>query len=388
MPAGDRFELATAGRIVFGPGSQAQVGALARGFGRRALFVTGRDPGRAPGVLASLESAGVEHDLVTVAGEPTVDLVRRASRDARSRDRQLVVAVGGGSALDTGKALAALVPNPGDPLDYLEVVGRGQPLERPPLPFIALPATAGTGSEVTRNAVLTSTEHHVKVSLRSPLMLPDVALVDPDLLKGLPRAVVAGSGLDALAQLIEPYVSVRAQPITDALCQAGMARSARSLRRAWTGDMGPEVREDLAFASLCGGLALANAGLGAVHGFAAPIGGMFPAPHGPVCAALLPHVMRANVEALRERDPQGSGLERYAEVARILTGRPAASLHDGIAWVADLCAALETPGLARYGVTAADVPVLVAKARSASSMRGNPISLDEPELAQVLLSAL
>ena len=224
---------------------------------------------------------------------------------------------GGGSALDAAKAIAALTANGGDPLDYLEVVGRGQPLARPSLPFIAVPTTAGTGSEVTKNAVLASPEHGVKASLRSPLMLPRVAIVDPALLAGVPAPVLAASGLDALSQLIEPFLSIRANPVTDGLAREAIPRSAAALRRAYAaGAPAASRRERLALASLFGGLALANAGLGAVHGFAAPVGGLFEAPHGAVCAALLPAVIRVNARALAARVPDSAALPRYASSPR------------------------------------------------------------------------
>jgi alcohol dehydrogenase class IV len=299
-----------------------------------------------------------------------------------------VVACGGGSAIDAGKAVAALLGNGADPLHYLEVVGRGQPIALPSAPFVAIPTTAGTGSEVTRNAVLSSPEHRVKASLRSPLMLPRAAIVDPDLLVGLPPHVVAASGLDALAQLLEPFVSVRANPLVDALCREGLARSARSLRRAFEGDRSEGVRVDLALASLFGGLALANAGLGAVHGLAAPVGGLFEAPHGSACAALLPAVLRVNLAALSRRRPESPALGRYREIAAILTGRPAAEAQDGVAWVESLALALQVPGLAHWGASASDVPLLVAKARAASSMKGNPVELDEAELAEIVSASL
>ena len=259
------------------------------------------------------------------------------------------MACGGGSAIDAGKAIAALLGNGGDPLDYLEVVGRGQPLERPSLPFVAVPTTAGTGSEVTRNAVLASPEHRVKASLRSPRMLPAAAIVDPDLLVGLPPHVVAASGLDAFSQLVEPFVSVRANPFVDALAREGLTRSARSLRRAYEGDGREPARTDLALASLFGGLALANAGLGAVHGIAAPFGGLFAAPHGAVCAALLPAVMRVNLGALAARAPDSRALDRYREVAAIVTGRAAADAEAGVAWVEDLVRGARHPRPRRTG---------------------------------------
>jgi alcohol dehydrogenase class IV len=382
------FEFATATRIVFGPGSLGQLGPLAASLGSRALLVTGRTPGRAEGARERLASAGVVTLGTGVAGEPSVEDARRGAELARAEGVDLVVACGGGSALDAGKAVAALLGNGGDPLDYLEVVGRGQPLSRPSLPFVAIPTTAGTGSEVTRNAVLASPEHRLKASLRGPMMLPRVAVVDPDLLLGLPADVVAASGLDAFAQLVEPFVSVRANPLVDALCREGLARSARSLRRAYEGDRSEAVRVDLSLASLFGGLALANAGLGAVHGIAAPVGGMFEAPHGATCAALLPAALRVNLAALRRRRPESDALDRYREIAAIVTGRPGAEARDGVAWVESLVRALEVPGLSHWGAAAPDVPALVAKARAASSMKGNPVELDEAELTEIVSASL
>jgi alcohol dehydrogenase class IV len=303
-----------------------------------------------------------------------------------------VVALGGGSALDGGKAIAALAANDGDALDYLEVVGAGKALERPPLPFFAVPTTAGTGSEVTRNAVLTVPGARVKASLRSPLMLPRLAAVDPELLGGLPPAVVASSGLDALSQVIEPFLSVRANPLTDALARDGIGRSARALRRAYAGELARDagLREDLALASLTGGLCLANAGLGAVHGFAAPAGGMFGAPHGAVCAALLPHVLDVNLRALRARAPAHTALPRFGELAALLTGAPAADVkpEDGVAFVAALARDLGVPGLGSHGMRAADIPALVEKAKQASSMKGNPLPLTDDELTEIAHRAL
>jgi alcohol dehydrogenase class IV len=375
------FEFATAGRILFGEGSLRQVPAAAASLGRRALLVTGASPDRAAPLQRALDAAHVSSVLFSVSGEPTLDVIRSAPRDC-----DFVIAMGGGSALDAGKALAALLTNPGDALDYLEVIGAGRPLAIAAAPCIAIPTTAGTGSEVTRNAVLGSPEHRVKASLRSPSMLPRLAVVDPELTYGLPRAVTASTGLDALTQLIEPYVSVRANPMTDQFCVEGMRRAAGSLRRAWENGGDRQARGEMAWASLLGGMALANAALGAVHGFAAPIGGMFPAPHGAVCAALLPYALEVNARALRARSPEK--LDRYDEVARLLTGKPHATAVDGVAWVADLCHELEIPPLRGYGVTQSDIPVLVEKAAQANSMKGNPIALTEEELREIISRAL
>lgn len=381
------FEFATAARIVFGAGKLKEVGAIAAGMGQRALVVVGAKTERAQGLLDVLATKSITATVLNVLSEPTIELAQQGVALLREQSCDVVIAYGGGSAIDAGKAIAALATNPGEPLDYLEVIGKGQALKQAPLPFIAIPTTAGTGSEVTRNAVLKSEAQQVKVSLRSPMMLPKIALVDPDLLMGLPANVAAATGMDALTQVIEPYVCNKANPMTDAFCREGIQRAARSLRKMVEAQ-DASAREDMALASLCGGLALANAGLGAVHGFAAPLGGSFPAPHGAVCAQLLPPVWQANVQALRQRQPDSAILSRYTEVARWLTGNPSATVDDGAAWLYDLRTALKIPTLSDYGMSINDVPVLVEKAAVASSMQANPIKLTSDELTQILNSAL
>ncbi len=383
-----RFEFATAARIIFGEGTLAEAGTLAAGLGRCALVVTGRSAERAAPLLARLDAAGVAYETFAVAHEPTVDLALAGTGRARELGAGLVIAFGGGSVIDAGKAIAALLTNPGDPFDYLEVIGRGQPLPNAAAPVIAIPTTAGTGSEVTRNAVLASPEHHVKVSLRSPRMLPAVALVDPELTYDLPPAITAYTGLDALTQVIEPFVTPAANPLTDAICREGITRAGRALRRAVAHGDDVEARADMAFAALCGGLALANARLGAVHGFAGPFGGMFDAPHGAVCAALLPHVMAANVAALRARAPQHPSLRRYEEIARLLTGNAHASADEGVAWVRGLVADLGVPGLGSYGLADEHLAELILAAGRSSSMKGNPLALSDDELRAILARAL
>jgi len=383
-----QFEFATATRILFGPGTVREVPAAAAAMGTRALVVTGACPDRAAPMIASLNASALDCLPFTVAGEPSVALIRSGAEYARGEGCDLVIAIGGGSAIDAGKALAAMLTNPGDPLDYLEVIGRGQPLACVSAPFIAIPTTAGTGSEVTRNAVLASSDHRVKASLRSASMLPRLALVDPELTLGLPQVITASTGLDALTQLIEPYVSVRANPMTGLFCTEGIRRAAAALPQAWEDGHNREARGAMAWASLLGGLALANAGLGAVHGFAAPVGGMFPAPHGAICAAVLPHAMDVNVRALSARAPESVALRRYDEVARLLTGSPQATAADGVRWIAELCHKLEIPRLRTYGVSAGDIPVLAEKAAKASSMKGNPIPLTPAELGEIIARAI
>ena len=383
-----RFEFATAGRVLFGPGVLREVGPIAKSLGGRALIVTGRNPDRARLLCSLLDEQGLSHHLLPLAGEPTVEGVCAGVQRAREERCDFLIGFGGGSALDAAKAIAAWMTNPGDPLDYLEVIGRGKPITAPPAPCLAIPTTAGTGAEVTRNAVLASPAHRIKVSLRSPMMLPRVALVDPELTHDLPAAITAATGLDALTQLIEPFVSVRANPVTDALCREGMLRVARSLRRAFDHGEDAGAREDMALASLFGGLALANAALGAVHGIAAPIGGRFSAPHGAVCAALLPGVMEMNIRALKQRSPGSESQRRFEEIARFLTGSPQAAPEDGVKWVRELCGVLNVRGLRSYQITPDDAPALCDKATAASSMKGNPIVLTNEELQEILTKAI
>jgi alcohol dehydrogenase class IV len=381
------FQFATAAEVVFGSGSIDTLAPRVVSLGRRVLVVTGSDTSRT-GVLERLSEAGVDATPFRITAEPTTAVASDGVARAREADCEAVVGVGGGSVLDGAKAIAALLTNGGEPLDYLEVIGAGRKIETPSAPLVAVPTTSGTGSEVTRNAVLASPEHRVKVSLRSVLMLPRVALLDPELTLSVPPEVTASTGLDALTQVLEPFVSSRANPLTDALCRDGLARAARSLRRAYEDGRDLDAREDMALVSLYGGMALANAGLGAVHGFAGPLGGMLGAPHGALCARLLPGVISANVRALRERSSASPTLERYAEVARILTGRAEATPEHGAVWVQDLCEALSVPGLSAHGLSPAQIGAAVPKAQEASSMRGNPVDLTEEELHRILEEAL
>jgi alcohol dehydrogenase class IV len=382
------FEFATATRIVFGAGTINQVGVSAKSLGRRALVVTGRDARRAEKLLASLAASGLGTATFAVAGEPEISTVEHGVASAQKEGCDVVIAFGGGSVIDAGKAIAAMLANDGELLDYLEIIGRGKTLAKPSVPFIAIPTTAGTGTEVTRNAVLASPEHQVKVSLRSPFLLARSAVIDPELTADLPPALTASTGLDALTQLIEPFVCLRANPMTDGFCIEGIQRVARSLRAAVFNGQNKAAREDMALASLFGGLSLANAGLGAVHGFAGPIGGGFPAPHGAVCAALLPPVMAANLRALRERAPQNPALARYQKIAALLTGAPHADAEAGVEWVQKLVADLPVLRLREYGLREEHVGDLVKKTAAASSMKANPVTLTPDELAQTLRLAL
>jgi alcohol dehydrogenase class IV len=383
------FEFATVPRILFGPGRLKEIRTIAPPLGKRALVACGhtvRAIERVQPLFATLTNVGTEYVALAVSGEPTVEFVREGTKHARTERCDMVIGFGGGSVLDAGKAIAAMLTNDGDPLDYLELIGKGQPLTRPSAPYIAIPTTAGTGSEVTRNAVLGSPEHRVKVSLRSPYMLPRVALVDPELTYNLPANVTAATGLDALTQLIEAFVSVKANPLTDGICREGMYRVARSLRRAFEqGDAPPweenwpavvAAREDMCVAGLLSGIALSNAALGAAHGLSGPLGGMFEAPHGVLCAAVLPYVVEVNQRAAQQRLAGSPVVSRFEQVKRAMGD------------LGELVQALKIPPLRAHGVTRDYFQEIIEKAQASNSMKGNPLALEEDELREILERAL
>ena len=382
-----KFEFATASRIIFGQGTVEEVAPMASKMGNCALLVTGRNVERAGPLSGSLKNTGMKIVTFSVSDEPTIELTIEGVELARQNASDIVIGIGGGSVIDTAKAIAALLTNSGDITDYLEVIGRGKPLSRPSAPCIAIPTTAGTGAEVTKNAVLTSQEHKVKVSLRSPTMLPDLAIVDPELTYSMPPSLTASTGLDALTQVLEPFVSVKSNPLTDTICIEGLKRAARSLHRAFKDGSDTRAREDMAIVSLFGGLTLANSKLGAVHGIAGPMGGMFPVPHGVICARLLPFVVEVNVRALQRHNSQ-QYLLRYDQVAQVLTGKSNAKAEEGIARIHDLCDALDIPGLSDFGITEDHFPDLIASSKKASSMKGNPVNLTDEELTEILQKAV
>ena len=377
------FDLALPRKVVFGPGRAAELAGLVASLGSRVLLCTGSDPARHRHLLGDVEPVAV----VRVTREPLVDDARSALDEARAAGADSVVAIGGGSVLDLAKAVAVLLGNGTDPLDHHEVVGRGLPIERPAVPYVAVPTTAGTGAEATANAVLGAPEHGRKASIRSPHMLAAVALVDPLLTLPCPPAVTASSGLDALTQCLEPFVSPRANPATDAVAADGLRRGARSLRRAFENGDDRAAREDMALCSLFGGISLANAKLGAVHGVAGVVGGMIDAPHGAVCAALLAPVVEANVRALRQRAPDSPALGRYATVARLLTGKETATVEDAVAWLRETVAELEVPSLGEVGLASGQHEEVAEKSARSSSMQGNPVVLSTDELVAALAAA-
>ena len=382
------FDFATAGRIVFGWERLEELPQLASSFGSRVLVVCGSKPQRIQPCLELLERNQHKVECFQVSSEPSIETIETGSRKA-TEGFDWVLGIGGGSVLDAAKAIAIMARQTGEVMDYLEVIGCGKPFESSGLPMVAVPTTAGTGSEVTRNAVLSSTDHKVKVSMRHPSMLPDIALVDPALTVSCPPAITAATGLDALTQLIEPFLSCKANPLTDAFCRQGIPLAARSVRTLLEKPEDKQARTDMALASLLGGLALANAGLGAVHGIAGPFGGMFPgAPHGAICAALLPFSLEVNHRAIKERLPDHTCLQRLDELAVMVNGKPHASFEDMLNRMYETIAKWNIPGLGTYGFTNEHLPELIQKSKNASSMKGNAIELTDNEIQTIIQKAV
>ncbi len=381
------FEFVTSNRIIFGAGKLSAVGEIAPGFGSKALIVSGSGSVPVDQLLEILDQVGVVSEVFRVEKEPDIATIEAGRAFANTYNCDFVIGFGGGSVLDTAKAIAAMITNPGDLMDYLEVIGSGKQITHAAAPMIALPTTAGTGTEVTRNAVIESPEHLVKVSMRSPKMIPKVAIVDPDLTYTMPPSTTASTGMDALTQVIEAYVSNRANPMTDAIAKEGIIRGAKSLLTAYENGQDQTARENMALTSLFGGLALANGGLGAVHGFAGPIGGMFKAPHGEICASLLPHVMKYNVRVLLTVNGSEKLRYRYEAIARWVTGNPEAGIDDGVVWIQELARALKIPGLREIGIQQDDFSQIIEKSKASSSMKKNPVQLDEKTLNLILEEA-
>jgi alcohol dehydrogenase class IV len=389
------FEFTLPGRVVFGRGQFKRVGELAAEFGRRPLVVTNADRSGKLGLLENLagllQAQGLSQTLFRIQGEPKTDDVDRGVAAAQAAHCDCLIALGGGSALDAAKAISGLSTNGGAALDYMEVVGKGQKLARPGLPWLAIPTTAGTGAEATRNAVIGCVEKTFKASIRSPHLLPRVALVDAELTLHVRPEITARSGMDALTQLIESYTSKGAQPFTDALALQGLRHAARSLKPAFHHGEDLDAREDMSLAALFSGLCLNASGLGAVHGFASPLGASFSVPHGHVCAVLLPHVLAENIAALAAQ-PAPNALARYAEIGRLLAGEPQlptqAALRACVECTKSLVAEFALQGLRHFGLTEADIPAQVALAQKSNSMRQNPTALPAEVLARILRQAL
>ena len=373
------FAFATASMIRFGRGeAHRAVPALAE-LGSRVMLVTGATPLRVGWLKDALEAEGVAVTVFSVAKEPDVALIEAGVAAARAAKVAAVIAIGGGAVVDAGKAIAALAPATRPMLDHLEVVGKGLPLDMNPLPFAALPTTAGTGAEVTRNAVIAVPEAQRKVSLRDPRMLPTLAIVDPALTDNCPRGVTLASGLDAVTQVIEPYLSSKANPLTDAICRDVIPKGVVAIRQIMEGE-NPAARDALAWVSLCGGLALANAGLGVVHGLAGPLGGLSNAAHGAICGALLPHGLRANAEASDAPVLAARIAEVQGWIAQALGGAPDNAFDTLHHWSRQA----GLPGLDAQGITDAARAQAARDAVSSSSMKANPVALSEAHLAELM----
>ncbi len=378
------FSFCSPQAIHFGRGQSQQTAALAATFGTSVLVVHGADVARAQWLMDDLHSAGLTTELTRCADEPSLPDIERALHQLNGGTPDVVVGLGGGSVLDLAKALAALIPSSGNPLTYLEGVGGGRPLDHAPLPMIALPTTAGTGAEVTKNAVILVPEHGVKVSLRDPRMVPDIAIVDPSLMQGAPKQVALAAGLDAVTQVIEPYLSIKSNLMTDALCRAAIPIGLNALKDLVENDTA-EAWDRMAWVSTSGGLALANAGLGAVHGFAGVIGGKTNAPHGGICGALLPAVLESHQ---RKAAAQTEVSVRLHWILHLLdTCFAEGEKGRGIALLRSWSRKMGLPGLAGLGLSIADYPEVAEAASKASSMGGNPFILSQHELLEILHSA-
>lgn len=384
------FEFATTSRILFGTGTLTEAPGIIAAFGRRILIVTGSSQGREAPLAGLLDKSSLAVEVLRIRREPQVEDIQQGVALCRASGIEVVVGFGGGSAVDAAKAIAAVVTNPGELLDYLEVIGLGLQLKAPGLPCIAIPTTAGTGAEVTRNAVIDVPAQSTKVSLRGPHVLPAVAIIDPQLALTVPAAVTAATGFDALTQVIEPYLCTRANPLTDALAREGIRIAADHLPRAYANGGDLAAREGMAMVSLLGGLCLANAGLGAVHGLAGPLGGMFRAPHGALCAALLGPTLRTNLKAVRaSTEPSRDNiLQRFQDIARILCSRSDATPEDAIDWVDTHTRSLRIPKLSSYGVGPERFGQLIERALRASSMKYNPVKLMPEEISCILRTSL
>ncbi len=380
---GVNFEFTTASRIIFGQDSFEKIPGLVAGQGKKVLLVTGKNTTLAHRLGKQLNGTPISFEIFSVVNEPTTHDIQSGTELARETGCDIIVGIGGGSAIDSAKAIAALVPNKGELTEYLEIIGKGLKLTETPLPCFAVPTTAGTGAEVTRNSVIKSTEHQVKVSLRSELMYPRIAVVDPVLTVTMPPEITASTGVDALTHLLETFVSIQSNPFIDTFCREGIKRVSVSLLRAFTDGSDMDARENMALASMFGGIALANVKLGAVHGFAGPLGGMCPVPHGAACACLLPAVMEVNITALKKENRKQQ-LAKFEEVARILTGRKSAVADDGTIWAKELVGKLRIPSLSAFGLSPGDFPELVEKAQVSSSIKGNPVKLNPGQLLSIL----
>lgn len=389
------FNFAATPHIHFGIGVRAKLAGLVAGYGSRLLLVTGgRSFDDSPLCQALLTELDERFELtrVRVMGEPTPMLVDQAVAACADARPDCVVAIGGGSPVDAAKAIAGLIPSGDSVMEYLEGVGRGKAYAGPATPFIAVPTTAGTGGETSKNAVLSVIgPEGYKKSFRDEQLVPRHIILDPELTLSCPPRVTAACGMDAFTQLLESYVSRNASPMTDALAESGMARAARALSRAVADGTDLDARSDMLYASSLSGLTLANAGLASVHALASPIGAFFPMPHGEVCGSLLHDASRINIELMEAREPANPALARYAAAGRIVAQNPnldeAAARSALLQLLADWCERFAMPTLSEYGIAETDIDRLFDNA-SPGSMKTNPIAMDRDDIARLIRARL
>lgn len=378
------FDFSTSGQIIFGQGSIQRLAEVITGIGGYGMVVMGSHLDGNNPVEDNLISAGIPYTRTVVLREPTMDIIEAGAAEARDKKVDFIIAIGGGSVIDAGKAIGMLASNAGRVLDFVEVVGKGQRFTKPSLPVIAIPTTAGTGSEVTRNAVVSIPQHKVKASLRHPGMVPYKAIIDPGLMLDLPAGITSSTGMDALTQVIEPFTSAKSNPMVDSLCLPAIKMGIQSLPECYSTPHNLEAREKMAYVSLIGGIALTNAGLGAVHGFAAAIGGMKDIPHGAICASMLVPVLEANYLAIMERQPENPARDKYEILTKLLLPPGRRNVEELIKMLYQFTQEIGTPGLGKLGVRTEEYPQIVEKALNASSMKGNPIRLSAEELTNIL----
>jgi len=378
------FNFSTPQQIIFGNGRIGDLSFLMKDIGDRAFIVRSHSGSGFPELVRTLEEIGIEWIEFEVRQEPNLDLVTDAVVAAQKYECDFVVSIGGGSVIDTGKIVSVMQTNHGSIMDYLEVVGKCKTLNNPAIPHIAIPTTAGTGTEVTRNAVLDIPEKKTKVSMRSNYLFPKMACIDPELTISVPSTTTAFSGMDAFIQVIEPFVSKRKNYLTDMFCRDGIRLATDYLIRAFQNGEDRVARTNMSWVSLLGGLCLTNSGLGAVHGFAGPIGGMFHVPHGAICASLLPSVMYVNNNALRRRDSEKETISRFKEIIQIVTKNPDSTFEVGIEWFKELNLKLQIPSLSGLGINKENFSEIIDRAEQSSSMKSNSIQLNRDELWQIL----
>ena len=390
------FELLPTPQLYFGVKQFSKIGFLTNLFGSNALIVASESVFKNKRIQSlineKLDENKIEYQSIFIKGEPDIDQIDKAVKFSIEQKSNVIIGLGGGSVIDAGKAISSINSNGGSAQDYMEVIGKGKKIKKEPLPYIAIPTTAGTGSEATKNAVILSKEHKLKTSIRSPLLLPKIAIIDPELMITLPPNITASTGLDALTQLIEAYTSNKSQPITDALAIMGIKKITESIIRVYEDGTDIQARSDMALGAYLSGVCLANAGLGAVHGFAGPIGGLLNIPHGIVCGALLAPTIEENIRTMISKVPYHHLLEKYVILGNLLVEFPFESVKESIqnliGFLTNLSLILNIPKFSSFGLKSELFNTIIQKAMNSSSMKYNPVKLNESQLGSILEKAL